>query len=87
MNSTAFFGTNLIVYNALTDHPVAVKPEISYETHHKIDIVNVAILAAATMYAGIRKDKHALTFHIGSVALLAVNVLLTDWKADRNIFE
>ena len=69
------------------DHPVAVKPEISYETYHTIDIVNVAILARLQCMAGIRKDKRALTFHIGSVASPAINVLLTDWKADRNIFE
>jgi hypothetical protein len=81
----AFFGTNLIAYNALTDHPVAVKPEISYETHHKIDVANVAILAASTLYDGIRKDKRAVAFHLGFVVLAAINVLLTDWKADSHV--
>ena len=55
MNSTAFFGKNLTLYNALTDHPVAVKPEISYETYHTIDIMNVDILAVATCMPALEK--------------------------------
>lgn len=78
----AVLGANLLAYNAVTDHPVGLKPEISYETHHKIDLANVAMMAAATMYPGIQKDKRALTFHIGFVAVAALNVLLTNWEAD-----
>jgi uncharacterized membrane protein len=74
-------------YSALTDYPLGIKPVLSYETHHKIDIANVALMAAAAMYRGINKDKRTLAFHLGFVALAAVNVLLTDWKADPHARE
>jgi hypothetical protein len=74
-------GLNLLAYNALTDHPVAVKRLISYNNHHKIDGANVALLALLTAHKSIRKNKRVLTFHVGFVALAAINVLLTDWKA------
>lgn len=80
----ALLGTNLFLYNAITDHPVSVKRLISYDTHHKIDPINVAGLALPTLYKGIRKDKKALAFHIGFVTLAAINVLLTDWNADTS---
>jgi hypothetical protein len=74
-------GLNLLAYNSVTDHPVAAKPLISYHTHHQIDTANVAMLALLTAYKGIRKNKRVLAFHVGFVALGAINVLLTDWKA------
>ncbi|MGI4751234.1 MAG: hypothetical protein ACRYFB_11415 [Janthinobacterium lividum] len=75
-------GLNLLIYNSLTDQPVALKPLISYETHHKLDLINVAGLALATFYKGIRKEKRVLAFHTAFVVLAAINVVLTDWKAE-----
>jgi hypothetical protein len=72
---------NLLAYNALTDHPVSIKPIIPYKTHFKTDVVNVAGLALLTLYKGIRKDKKALAFHVALVTLAAANVLLTNWDA------
>ncbi len=79
-----FLGFNLLTYNALTDTPVGIRPVISYQTHKKIDIANVAGLAAATLLPVIRKEKKVLAFHLGFVALAAVNILLTDWDADTH---
>jgi len=74
-------GTNLGIYNALTDHGAAIKGVIPFKTHYKIDYGNLAGLALLTLYKGIRKDKKALAFHAAFVALAAANVLLTDWEA------
>lgn len=75
----AVLGTNLLGYNILTDHPVGLKPVISYDTHEKIDIGNVATLAVLTFHKAIRKDKRALPFHIACVSIAALNVLFTKW--------
>jgi hypothetical protein len=86
MNKNAVYlyrvlGTNLAVYNALTDQPLAVKRVIPYQTHDVIDVGNVALLALLTLHKDIRSDKRALRFHLGLVGLAAVNILITDWKA------
>lgn len=87
MNKNAVYlyqilGTNLAVYNALTDHPLAVKRVISYKTHYLIDVGNVGLLALLTFHKAIRKDKQALTFHLGLVGLAALNIMITNWKAN-----
>jgi hypothetical protein len=74
-------GMNLAVYNALTDQPLAVKKVIPYQTHYRIDVANVALLALLTLHKSIRSDKRALRFHLGLVSLAALNILITDWKA------
>ncbi len=75
----ALLGANVLAYNALSDTPVGLKPLIPYKIHEKVDIATVAGLALLTFAKPIRQDKRALPFHIGLVALAAVNVLLTDW--------
>jgi hypothetical protein len=42
------------------------------------------MLALLTAYKGIHKNKRVLAFHVGFVALGAINVLLTDWKAGNS---
>jgi hypothetical protein len=74
-------GTNLAVYNALTDQPLAVKKVIPYKTHYLIDVGNVALLALLTLHKDIRSDKRALRFHLGLIGLAALNILILDWKA------
>jgi hypothetical protein len=74
-------GTNLAVYNALTDQPLAVKKVIPYKTHYRIDVGNVGLLALLTLHKSIRNDKRALRFHLGLVALAMLNILITDWNA------
>ncbi|RVT97187.1 hypothetical protein EOD41_19460 [Mucilaginibacter limnophilus] len=84
--TTAFYNLlslNLATYNALSDHPVAVKRLIPYHQHHKIDILNVAGLALLTAWKGIRKQKKSLWFHAAFVTLAAANVLLTNWRRDK----
>ena len=73
---------DVAAYSALTDYPAGITPAISYDTHHKIDWVNIAGMAGATMCNDIKKDRTALAFHIGMTMLAIGNVLLTDWDAD-----
>jgi hypothetical protein len=76
----AGLGLNLFLYNALTDHPAGIKKLISYRTHFKIDVGNVAALALLTLYKGINKRPKTLAFHTVFTGLAAINVVLTDWK-------
>lgn len=70
----------LLVYVALTDHPVAVKPLIPFPTHGQIDPFNVAQFALQSGLKAFRRDKKALFFNIGFTALAGITVLLTDWN-------
>lgn len=70
----------LLVYVALSDHPVAVKPVIPFTTHCKIDPFNVAQFALQTGLKPFRKDKKAKLFNIIFTAIAGITVLLTDRK-------
>ncbi len=70
----------LLVYVALTDTPVAVKPLIPFPVHGKIDPFNVGQFALQSFLKPFKKDKKALIFNIGFTALAGLTVLLTDWN-------
>lgn len=70
----------LLVYVALTDQPVAVKPFIPFPTHGKIDPFNVAQFALQTGLKAFRRDRKAMIFNIGFTALAGITVLLTNWN-------
>ena len=70
----------LLVYVALTDQPVAVKPLIPFPVHGKIDPFNVAQFALQTGLKAFRKEQKALIFNIGFTAIAGLTVLLTDWN-------
>jgi len=71
-------GSNLMIYNSLTNHGTSVKPVIPFKTHMYIDNYNLLGLFLLTAYKPIRKDRKALGFHLGFLALATLNVLLTD---------
>ena len=75
-------GTNLAIYNTLTDQPLAIKKVIPCKSHYRIDLGNVALLALLTLHKNMRTDKRALRFHLGLVTLAALNILFTDWSAN-----
>lgn len=70
----------LLVYIALTDQPVALKPLIPFPTHGKIDPFNIAQFALQTGFKAFRNDRRAQVFNIGFTALAGLTVLLTDWN-------
>ena len=72
---------NTAVYSAVTDYPLGIKHLIPYKTHRTIDYINIALLASATFYEPIRKDKRAVVFNISMAAAALATVLLTDWDA------
>ncbi|QJD95892.1 hypothetical protein HH214_08400 [Mucilaginibacter robiniae] len=79
-NTYAAEGLALLIYVALTDHPVAVKPLIPFPVHGKIDPFNVGQFALQSFLKPFRKDKKTLLFNLGFTALAGITVLLTDWN-------
>ena len=72
-------GLVLLVYLALTDSPVAVKPLIPFPVHGKIDPFNIAQFALQSFLKPFKRDKKALIFNIAFTTIAGVTVLLTDW--------
>ena len=70
----------LLVYVALTDQPVAVKPLIPFPVHGKIDPFNIGQFALQTFLKPFRDDRRARLFNVGFTALAGLTVLLTDWN-------
>lgn len=70
----------LLVYVALTDQPVRVKPLIPFPVHGKIDPFNVGQFALQTFSKPFRNDRKARLFNLVFTALAGLTVLLTDWK-------
>ena len=70
----------LLVYVAITDQPVAVKPVIPFPVHGKIDPFNIGQFALQTFLPSFRNDKKARLFNLGFTALAGITVLLTDWN-------
>ena len=70
----------MFLYSSLTDYPAGLSPLIPYETHRKIDVGNIAGMAADTLYKPIRKQKRAMIFHLAATTLAIASVLLTEWK-------
>jgi hypothetical protein len=81
VNLYRILGSNLLAYNVITNQPLAFKKVIPYRTHYLIDVGNVGLLVLLTFHKSIRRDKRALRFHLGLVALAALNIVITDWKA------
>lgn len=69
----------LLVYVALTDQPLAVKPLIPFPTHGKIDPFNVANFALHSVLKPFRRDKRAMLFNTLFTVAAGVTVALTNW--------
>lgn len=80
---TAYAGVGVpfLGVNALTDTPVAVKRRISFKNHQRLDASALLGLGALTLAPFVRKDKKALAFHLGFLALAVTNFFLTDYDA------
>lgn len=76
-------GAGYTLINALTKTPVGVKKMIPLKTHQKGDLGLIAGVALLTFVPFIRKDKKALFFNLGLVALVALQYALTDYN-DEN---
>jgi hypothetical protein len=74
-------GSSVLALNSLTKSPVALKSEIPFKTHGRIDCWTLGGLALLTLAKDIRKDKKALAFHLGFLAMATANVFLTDWNS------
>ena len=72
----------MFLYSSLTDYPAGIASLIPYETHRKIDVVNIAGMAADTFYKPVRKQKRAMLFHLAATTAALTTVLLTDWKGE-----
>lgn len=72
------FSLNLLGYNAFTNHSLAIKRMIPTEEHYKMDYANLVGMAAATLHPSVRQNKKVLLFHLGILAVSALNLWLTD---------
>ena len=73
-------GGKMLTLNSLTDAPGSVKKMIPMRTHKKADAMLLAATAAMTFLPSIRKDKKALSFHLGFLAMAAAHYMLTDYQ-------
>ena len=75
-------GISVLAYSVLTKSSVALKHAIPFKVHKWLDVASLATLALTTLAPDVRKDKKALAFHLGLLALGATAVTLTDWNDD-----
>lgn len=75
------FGAVATAVNALTDSPLGVRRVIPWRTHRAIDLASDPLYVALPLLTGIAKEPRARALWLASTALLAANVLLTDWDA------
>lgn len=80
-------GSNLFLYNLLTDYPAGAVPVFSYQTHRLIDILSVSGLGLLSFHKAIREDKRILGFHLGYTALAALHIVLTDWRTNKKVLD
>ena len=76
-------GAGVTLLNALTDSPVGIKHLVPFKGHQKADIGFLVGLSALSMASFIRKDKAALRFHLGFLAIAVTHYLLTDYNSRR----
>ncbi len=75
------FGALAIVVNALTDTPLSVRRVIPFRTHRAIDLATDPLYLIVPLVSGIAREPRARALWLGSTALLAGSVALTDWDA------
>lgn len=73
----------LLSYNLLTDHGVGAMRVIPFRKHAGLDIANLAALLLLPSLTGAAKDRKAARFFYTVCAAGVVNMLLTDWNAER----
>jgi hypothetical protein len=75
------FGALATVVNAFTDTPLSVRRVIPFRTHRTIDLATDPLYVAVPLLTGIAGEPRARALWLGSTALLAGSVALTDWDA------
>lgn len=80
VKSYAGVAANILTVNSLSDTPVGIKNVMSMKTHRKMDIATLSTLAMMTFAKPFRKDKKALCFHLGFLALVTTQFILTDFE-------
>ncbi len=73
---------NTVLYSAVTNYPLGIKPVIPFKTHRAIDCANIALLAASTLYKPVRKDKRAVLFNLTMASAALLTVVFTEWDAE-----
>ncbi len=84
VRSYAGVAANILSVNSLTDTPVGIRNVMSMKTHRKMDIATLSTLAMMTFAKPFRKDKRAMCFHLGLLALVGTQFMLTDFET-RNM--
>jgi hypothetical protein len=79
-NTYRAIGAGFTVLNALTNTPVGLQKRIPFKTHQKADIGFLVGMSALSLAAPIRKDKRALAFHLGFLAVAILHYALTDYN-------
>jgi hypothetical protein len=72
-------GAGFLGVNALTDTPVGIKRVISMKDHQRADAAFLTTLTLLTFTKTMEKDKRALAFHFGVLALSLAHYALTDY--------
>jgi hypothetical protein len=72
-------GSGILAVNALTNTPVGLKRVISMKDHQKADAAFLTTMTLLTFTKLIEKDKKAMAFHFGLLALSVANYVLTDY--------
>lgn len=74
-------GGGLLVLNALTDTPYAVKRAIPFKDHQLIDKMLLTTLLRVMFMDSIQKNRKALFFTIGLIGVGLASYVLTDYDA------
>ena len=77
---TALSG-GMLFLNGLTNTPVGIKKELSFEDHRKADLVMLTGMALLPLLGMVRKNRRTLYYTLGFLGLAAANYFLTDYAA------
>jgi hypothetical protein len=83
-NAYRAISAGMTALNALTDTPAGIKRAIPFKGHQKADLGLLTGLSVLSFASFIRKDKRALRFHIGLLAVTAAYYILTDYKDKKS---
>ena len=74
---------NTAAFNALSDHPVAIRRTFSFNPVHKmLDIANLFGFLVLPKITGAGKQPAARRFFAGILVAACIHVLLTDYNGD-----
>jgi hypothetical protein len=81
-NTYAGIGAGYSLVNAFTDTGAGIKKLIPFSTtHKKADVGMLAGIGLLSLVSYIRKDETAFRFHLGLLAVAALQFVITDFEA------